>query len=179
MRRLFCIIIVMQILITLPCSFSLSEEIEPVITRVSIGMSKEEVRSIERFNAYSEDDSSLHYIDTVYDIPADVFYTFEDNVLQMIFVRFVEAPVVANGYITSFNKVDASLVNDFGKPSIDNDHIFSDTLTLSKTSDNYGLLVFIGELTIKSIWNNAETQMGHVLLGDGEIVTHGILIHAV
>lgn len=177
-KSIVIIVIVIHMLALLACATAISEDYEPSITRVSIGMTWDDVRSIERYSQFSEDDTTLHYIDKVYNIPADIIYTFENNSLKMVFIRFVEAPVVPNGYITSFNSVDVQMKTDFNAPTIDKEFEFADALSLEKVADNYGLLVFIGELTIKSIWNINGTQIGHIMLGDSEKITHGILMRA-
>lgn len=139
---------------------------------IQFGMSLEEAKSIDG-DADTESDDMLLYDATIAGHEGYVAYFFTEDQLTQIFICFTAVHEDANDYISDFEDIDVSLHAKYGEPTIDNFYSWSDNAKVNTTGNN-GPAIKEGNLIILSDWEVSSVEIGHVISGDGENVTHGI-----
>ena len=139
---------------------------------VQFGMSLEDVKDIDG-NADTESDDMLLYDATIAGHEGYIAYFFTKDQLTQIFICFTAEHEDANDYISDFEDIDVSLNAKYGEPTIDNFYSWDDNAKVSTTGNN-GPAIKEGDLIILSDWEVSGVEIGHVISGDGETITHGI-----
>ena len=79
------------------------------------GMSKDEVKKREKAEFFKEDENSLIYTDTIFEVLMSISYNFHNNKLfSVLHLSFYE--LTNKESVNAYNKITADLSNKYGKP---------------------------------------------------------------
>lgn len=113
---------------------------------IKFGMTMQEVRELEDIEPFYSTDGAIVYDDVkAAGKAAQVFYLFENNVLNQIGIYFTESHTNENLYINDFESVDDSLYEKYGEPIRDSEQFWLAN-TYKNNPDRWGFAVSIGDL---------------------------------
>ena len=114
---------------------------------------------------------ALIFNDQVAGLETFVIYLLDHDRLMETKYLFPQHYIKSNLFLDDFAKVEKDLRQKYGKPAESGD--FWRDGALDRTAD-LGKLVAVGELTLKSRWETADTEIIHILRGENLDIDHEI-----
>jgi hypothetical protein len=143
----------------------------------SWGDSMEQVKRSEEAQDWQQSDSpdgtqsAIYFEGQVHGLSAIIFFAFEDNQLIWGKHEFTQEHDIPHDYYTDYITVNSSLKDKFGMVQVD--HIFS-TDRYKEDPEQWGEAILQGDLLVQTRWENENSEIRHVILGD-----QGQILHAV
>ena len=137
------------------------------------GMSKEQVKRIEKSKLIGEEDSFLCYETKINGLDTLLFFVFNyRNQLYLIKYAFMRKHINQNWYIYDFKRIDKILRKKHGKPDVHKE-IWRREL-YKNDKDNWGMAIAVGDLRYFTQWKG-ETSIRHSLSGDNFKIKHTLI----
>lgn len=139
------------------------------------GMTPDEVKLTEEATPIKDSSDLILYQETFLDLPAKMGYIFKDGKLIKAAYLFEKSFDNPDDYITTYEKIQSSLINDFGSPSLD------DIKWLDKDSDGdevSGELICKGKVKYITEWVLNDTLIALRLEGDNNKCRQGIIFES-
>jgi hypothetical protein len=136
------------------------------------GMSKEQVKPLEKTLPLYTKDESIIYRGKVANRPVEIIFIFKDNKLTRGIYKFTTNNVNNNIYINDYDRISESLELKYGKPEKRN-VIWVNELYKEKKG-YHGNAISMGHLILESYWSVDKTIILHKLSGNNGIIDHSI-----
>ncbi|MFX0201259.1 MAG: hypothetical protein ACFFCW_34510 [Candidatus Hodarchaeota archaeon] len=137
------------------------------------GMSKEQVRKIEKSEFIGEQDGYLCYETTLSGLNTWLCFRFNHrDQLYSIWYGFQTKHVNKNLYIDDFKRISKILREKYGKPHVYKEIWKRDLYKNDK--DHWGMAIAVGDLAYYANWEG-ETDIRHVLRGDNFKIGHWLI----
>jgi len=147
-----------------------TKSIEALKGELKEGMSKEQVKAIEKSKLVGEEDLSLCYETKINGFDTLLYFVFNHrNQLYLIKCVFMRKHINQNWYIYDFKSVDKILRKKYGKPAIHKEIWRRDLYKNDR--DNWGMAIAVGDLGYFTQWKG-ETSISHSLSGDNFSINH-------
>lgn len=145
-----------------------SEPVEPIaepsFRNAKWGMSIDEVKATEDLTITSEDSSGLVYNSTnISGLSAIPMFAFENGSLYRGVYKFDVYHTDMNQYIEDYNNIHDALIEKYGTP--DDDQTIWENDLYKNDKDDWGLAVYLGDLSFASRWNTDTTEIMLFLQG--------------
>lgn len=137
------------------------------------GMSKNQVKQIEKLTVEEEHEDSLFYTTTLSSLDSLIAYSFTNDKLFQTAYMFLEEHSNSYSYIEDFDKIDNLLTQKYGEPNA-SDKIWKNDL-FKDDYKGWGTALSAGHLTIISKWEIEDTEITHIAYGDNFEVKHAII----
>ncbi|NIS59238.1 MAG: hypothetical protein GTO13_00565 [Proteobacteria bacterium] len=158
-------------------TFRAEKEVEREATKsigeLKGGMSKEQVKVIEKSKLIAEEDSFLCYETKIHGLDTLLYFVFNHrNQLYLMKYAFMRKHINQNWYIYDFKKVDTILRKKYGKPDVHKEIWRRDLYKNDR--DNWGMAMAVGDLGYFTQWKG-ETSISHSLSGDNFKINHSLI----
>ncbi|MFC5449064.1 copper amine oxidase N-terminal domain-containing protein [Paenibacillus aestuarii] len=130
---------------------------------VKWGMSREEIKNLEKVKFLGEQDGNLYYSDEILGIKMAVYYEFIDNKLVRAILVHNDTHFNNKDYILDYNTMKKALNNKYGNSTSDQ-LIWQDDI-YKNSPDDYGLAVQAGHLEYLTKWDLKETNITEYMYG--------------
>lgn len=140
------------------------------------GMSKAQIKGIEKFENTVDDPNSLSFRGTIGNSSVVIHYFFVDDLLVKAYCSILDEHSTNNLYLHDYESWNKLLIKKYGQA--EDNHIWSDE-TFKDDPEDWGLAVSSGALKIVTNWETAETEIVHLLSGDNYEVLHMIAYNSV
>lgn len=148
------------------CSISTAQEYD--FRQVNWGMSKEEVRAVEKQEPADEDiggvQETFAYKTKISSFDSYLGYIFVNNKLSGAGYYIQQEHVNQNDYIDDYNKLKDLLIQKYGKP-VNDEVLWKNPLYKDRNKD-WGLAISMGHLVYNVFWETPSTEISLFLEGD-------------
>ncbi len=143
---------------------------EGVFRYANWGDSIETVESLEPIRCVEKDERTLMYEIKLLTYDAYAFYFFGGKGLISGMYSIIDTHTNYNSYIDDFNRIDDTLKEKYGEPSISKAEWLNDLL-----KDDPGIALYYGDVKYFSLWSNENVQILHELSSDNFEFKHNIV----
>jgi hypothetical protein len=148
------------------CSVSIAQEFD--FRQANWGMSKAEVRAVEKQESIDEDIGGVQeiiaYNAKIASFDSYLGYVFVKNKLSGAGYYIQQEHVNKNDYIDDYNKLKDLLTQKYGKPAID-EVLWKNPLYKDQKED-WGFAISVGDLVYIAFWDTPSTEISLSLEGD-------------
>jgi len=154
----------------------ISQAIKPNFRQATWGMSKVQVKAIEKAKSYGEEKKSdggldiLAYEGKAGSLECFIAYYFVENQLIQGRYHFLEKHANRILFIGDFRTVKKELTQKYGKPTEDETYWKNDLY--KDDSSDWGMAVAVGHLSFQAVWQTPQTKVLLMLTGDNYEITH-------
>jgi len=128
------------------------------------GMSKEQIKLIEKDTIVKEDERSLAYNGKVKSYPCFVLYIFADNKLVRAKYIFYQEHTNKNDYIVDYGDLKEVLTSKYGKAKLEKTVWKNDLY--KDDYQHWGMAISVGHLVYFSSWETPKTEIWLNLSGE-------------
>jgi hypothetical protein len=148
------------------------ENSKPDFRETNWGMSREQVRKIEKAAFSRETERALVYEGKIGGLNCRILYFFAQEKLVRAKYLINEEHANKNDYIGDFNSLKESVIKNYGKPI--GDSITWKNERYKSDPKQWGLAISIGDLSYFTNWDTPNTEIIEALFGDNNKISLGI-----